>query len=54
MKPGECLFVGDEPVWDYEGASEAGLTPVLYDPGGEHSSKGLRSIKSLSELVELV
>lgn len=51
---GECLFVGDEPVWDYEGATAAGMQAVLLDRDGRHAAKKFRSIKDLGELPALV
>jgi putative hydrolase of the HAD superfamily len=50
----ECLFVGDEPVWDYDGAAGAGMQPVLIDPAGRHAGESLRSIGHLSELAALI
>jgi FMN phosphatase YigB (HAD superfamily) len=33
-RAGRSWFVGDDPVWDVEGARGAGLTPVLIAPSG--------------------
>ncbi|MEK7476130.1 MAG: HAD family hydrolase [Candidatus Coatesbacteria bacterium] len=49
-----CWFVGDEPVWDYEGAAAAGMKPVLLDRKGQHAGKGLTVIRQLGELVGLL
>lgn len=57
-EPGECLFVGDEPVWDYDGATAAGMRPVWIDRGGvtwaEISTPPAVRIRSLSELDRLI
>lgn len=29
VTPGECMFVGDDPRWDYAGAEGAGMKPLL-------------------------
>jgi putative hydrolase of the HAD superfamily len=54
VPPAACLFVGDEPVWDYAGARDAGMRPVLLDRDGRHAVKGLTSIRDLSELPTLL
>lgn len=54
VPPEACLFVGDEPVWDYEGAAAAGMTPVLLDRAGTHAAKGLRTITALAEVSGLI
>lgn len=47
---GECLFVGDEPVWDYDGAKAAGLVPLLL-VGKSGPPGGQRMIRSLTEVL---
>jgi FMN phosphatase YigB (HAD superfamily) len=32
ISPGDAVFVGDDPVWDVEGARNAGLQPILLAP----------------------
>jgi putative hydrolase of the HAD superfamily len=36
VKAEECLFIGDERVWDVEGARTAGMPAVLIDPMNRH------------------
>jgi HAD superfamily hydrolase (TIGR01662 family) len=37
VKPNECVFVGDDRVWDVGGASAAGLQTILLDRNDRHS-----------------
>lgn len=50
VAPEHCLFVGDEPVWDYAGALAAGLQAVLFDRDGRHDGPARSVIRSLAEL----
>ncbi len=50
MPAGEILFVGDDLANDYEGARQAGLRAVLYDPA-HHSSTGVERISRFSEIL---
>ncbi len=56
--PGECLFVGDEPVWDYDGAMASGMQPVWIDRGGvtwaEVATPPATRIRSLLEISGLL
>lgn len=51
VKPGEALYVGDNPKTDYEGAENAGLKPLLVDRRkvivGEY-----RRIKNLTDVIK--
>jgi HAD superfamily hydrolase (TIGR01509 family) len=50
----ECLFIGDEPVWDIEGALAAGIRAVLIDRTNRHLSyKGTR-VQNLQEIGSLI
>jgi putative hydrolase of the HAD superfamily len=42
LEPAEILFVGDDLSNDFEGATDAGLKAVLYDPEDRHPSIQLR------------
>jgi putative hydrolase of the HAD superfamily len=60
VRAGRTWFVGDDPVWDVEGAHGAGLTPVvLAPPGTERTIRAQRtevaalSIPTLGALVPL-
>jgi putative hydrolase of the HAD superfamily len=47
VKPEECMFIGDEPRWDYDGAQAFGMRAVLLDRIGKHTQhEGLR-VRSL-------
>lgn len=50
VSPGETLFVGDELMADYEGAKEAGLTPLLVDRDNVISSN-VEKIRSLKDIM---
>ena len=54
VEAGECLFVGDEPVWDIEGAEAAGLRAVLIDRTNRRSSYQGARIQTLEELAKLL
>ncbi|KJC64312.1 HAD family hydrolase [Agreia bicolorata] len=36
VEPGECLFVGDNPLHDIDGARAVGMTALLVDRYGAH------------------
>ncbi len=48
------IHVGDSPHEDYNGAADAGLTPVLIDRPGLFSDDGFRRIDNLDQLPEMV
>jgi putative hydrolase of the HAD superfamily len=45
------LHIGDDPANDYEGAREAGLRAVLFDPHAKVSTAGIEPIASLRDLL---
>jgi 2-haloalkanoic acid dehalogenase type II len=53
VKPSEALFVGDSVVHDYEGASNAGIKPLLIDREGKIQGR-YDKIASLTELLTRV
>ena len=52
VPPGETLFVGDEPVWDVEGAERAGIPAVLIDRRDRHPAHAGPRVRSLDELLD--
>jgi putative hydrolase of the HAD superfamily len=52
--PDRILFVGDDMVNDYEGATAAGLEAMLYDPRGIHRAGAVFRIGALTELLTLL
>ncbi len=52
--PTEAVFVGDDPRWDIAGPLACGITPVLVDRDGKHSGAYEISIRTLSELPEVL
>jgi HAD superfamily hydrolase (TIGR01509 family) len=48
-----AIHVGDSPNEDVEGARAAGIEPILVVRGGGAAPAGMRSVRSLDELVEL-
>lgn len=54
VDPEEALHVGDSLRDDVEGAGKAGLHAVLLDRQGRSQSAGVRTIKSLDELMPLI
>ncbi len=51
-RPSECLFVGDDPVWDVEGPSRLGMTSVLLDRRLEWAGQRFERITNLNDIVE--
>lgn len=49
----ELLYVGDDPVNDYDGATAAGLQAVLFDPQQKHAGGPRRTIERLLQLLDL-
>ena len=47
----QIVFVGDDPVNDYDGARAAGLSAVLYDPRGACRDATVRRIARLADLL---
>jgi putative hydrolase of the HAD superfamily len=54
VDPEEALHIGDSLRDDVEGATRAGLHAVLLDREGRHQSSGVRTIRTLDELVSLL
>jgi putative hydrolase of the HAD superfamily len=53
VDPEEALHVGDSLRDDVEGATKAGLHAVLLDRQGTHQQSGVKSIRTLDELLPL-
>jgi putative hydrolase of the HAD superfamily len=51
---GEALHVGDTPAEDVEGARAAGIEPLLLVRAGGPAVEGVRAVRSLAEVAELV
>ena len=49
--PEKIVFVGDDPDNDYEGATAAGLSAVLFDPRGACRDAAVRRVGRLSDLL---
>jgi len=54
VKAAECLFIGDEPAWDVEGARASGMPAVLIDRTNRHSSYTGPRVQNLEEIVPLI
>jgi putative hydrolase of the HAD superfamily len=54
VSPAECVFLGDHPRWDVEGARAIGMTSVLIDRANEYPDHVGSRIQCLSELWPLV
>ncbi len=52
--PERCVFVGDVPSVDVEGARSAGITPVLLDRHGLYPDADALRVQSVKELIELL
>ena len=53
-RPAEAVHVGDDYEEDFQGASEAGLQALLFDPRGRTWDQGLPRICKLDELLEIL
>jgi putative hydrolase of the HAD superfamily len=53
VEPGEAIHVGDSVRDDVEGATKAGLNAVLLARQGNQAPPGIRTIRSLDEVVPL-
>jgi len=53
-RPEQVLYVGDDPINDFAGASAAGLKALLFDPGKRVNIPGTQQIESLKDVVELL
>jgi putative hydrolase of the HAD superfamily len=53
VEPEQCLFVGDNPLWDIQGPQQVGIQAVLLDRAGNHAGEP-QTIKSLSELPQQI
>jgi putative hydrolase of the HAD superfamily len=50
--PSQCLFVGDDPVWDVEGPQRMGIPAVLLDRRMEWSGQRYYRVTCLGEIIE--
>jgi putative hydrolase of the HAD superfamily len=50
--PEECIFVGDNPVWDVEGPEKVGIPGVLLDRRVEFVGQGYDRVINLRELAD--
>lgn len=50
--PDECLFIGDNPVWDVEGPGRAGIRGVLLDRRMEFAGQGFDRVTCLNEVTD--
>jgi putative hydrolase of the HAD superfamily len=51
LPPEQVLYVGDDPVNDYDAAAAAGFRAVLFDPENAALSGGVHGITTLADLV---
>jgi len=49
--PERILYIGDDPINDYEGASAAGIRALLYDPRGKHVCLAAGHLSRLTGLL---
>jgi putative hydrolase of the HAD superfamily len=54
VEPQQAVHVGDSPLEDYEGASAAGLFPVLIDRRGLFDGSAYRRVQGLDGLTAIV
>ncbi|UPT68437.1 MAG: YjjG family noncanonical pyrimidine nucleotidase [Sphingobacteriales bacterium JAD_PAG50586_3] len=49
----ECIMIGDEPTKDIQGAHNAGIRAIYFNPAGEVLD-GVHSISNLNQLMEIL
>jgi putative hydrolase of the HAD superfamily len=49
---GECIFVGDSPEADIQGARSVGIEAILIDRKGKYPKAGCTTIRNLKELLD--
>lgn len=55
VQPEQCLFIGDNEIVDVQGAQQAGMTAVWYNPQKHLSSTTIQhSIQSMSEIFHVI
>lgn len=54
VRPEEAMFVGDEIELDYKGAKNVGMYALLIDRTEKPKQSGLRTIKSLGEILSQI
>lgn len=54
VDPRDAVMVGDNPTADIEGAANAGIVPIFYDPNGAYKSTTPIQINHLTELIRLL
>jgi len=52
--PEECLFVGDHPVKDYQGATGAGMQALWYNPEKKEDHAHYAQISDLRQILDLI
>jgi putative hydrolase of the HAD superfamily len=52
IPPAECAFVGDDLRWDFEGATAAGMHPILLDRDRRHPAHAATSATELHEVLK--
>jgi putative hydrolase of the HAD superfamily len=53
-QPAECMFVGDDLVWDVEGSAAVGMRPMLIDRDGRHPGYKGERITQLREILAVL
>ena len=51
--PQHTVFIGDDPVWDIEGAQRVGIEPILLSKR-DHSDQSVTTIGELEQLLPLI
>lgn len=51
LPPDRIIVIGDDPMTDYEGAQQAGMQPILYQPRNQETAWQIRSWTELPSLL---
>ena len=52
VDPQDCVFIGDDPRWDFVGAKACGMKPIIIDRRGKTVDEG-QVIQNLYELISI-
>lgn len=52
--PEHCVFIGDSPEADGQGATQAGMDFIWYNPEGKKNTYGFKEVRGLEEIMKLI
>jgi HAD superfamily hydrolase (TIGR01549 family) len=52
--PEECVFIGDNPLWDVKGPNQMNIDALLLDRNGKYRDLPIPNVSKLDELFDLI